>query len=55
MVTKDGTIAYLNRDNQSTTFLDMVKTSYEGHNVLGENSIFNEDGTRNSIIYYVNE
>ena len=48
MVTKDGTIAYLNRDNQSTTFLDMVKTSYEGHNVLGENSIFNEDGTRNS-------
>lgn len=48
MVTKDGTIAYLNRDNQSTTFLDMVKTNYEGHNVLGENSIFNEDGTRNS-------
>ena len=48
MVTEDGTIAYLNRDNQSTTFLDMVKTNYEGHNVLGENSIFNEDGTRNS-------
>lgn len=48
MVTKDGTIAYLNRDNQSATFLDMVKTNYEGHNVLGENSIFNEDGTRNS-------
>lgn len=48
MVTDKGTIAYLNRDNQSSTFLDMVKTTYEGHNVLGEHSIFNEDGTRNS-------
>lgn len=48
MVTDKGTIAYLNRDNQSSTFLDMVRTTYEGHNVLGEHSIFNEDGTRNS-------
>lgn len=48
MVTDKGTIAYLNRDNQSSTFLDMVRTTYEGHNVLGEHSIFNGDGTRNS-------
>lgn len=48
MVTDKGTIAYLNRDNQSTTFLDMVTTAYEGHQIFGPNSIYNADGTRNS-------
>jgi hypothetical protein len=48
MVTNKGTIAYLNRDNQSSTFLDMVTTAYEGHQILGPNSIYNADGTRNS-------
>lgn len=48
MVTDKGTIAYLNRDNQATTFLDMVTTAYEGHQIFGPNSIYNADGTRNS-------
>lgn len=46
-VVQDGKLSPLNRSNQNQTFLEAVKKSYEGHEVYGENSIWNTDGTIN--------
>lgn len=48
MITKGGTIKRLNRSNSSETFLEVVERNYEGHNVLSEYSIYNENGECNT-------
>ena len=48
MITKSGTIKRLNRNNSSETFLEVVERNYEGHNVLSEYSIYNENGECNT-------
>lgn len=48
MITKSGTIKRLNRSNSSETFLEVVERNYEGHNVLSEYSIYNENGECNT-------
>ena len=48
MITKSGLIKKLNRSNSSETFLEEVSRNYEGHNVLSEDSIYNENGECNT-------
>ena len=47
MITQSGLLKKLNRSNSSETFLDEVSRNYEGHNVLSEDSIYNENGECN--------
>lgn len=48
IIGNNGRLTYKNRDNKSSTFLEQVTKNYEGHFVIGNNSIYNEDGTRNA-------
>lgn len=49
MIDSKGKLVPLNRDNQAKTFLDAINKSYEGHEIYGNNPIWNADGTTNMI------
>lgn len=49
MIDSSGKLVPLNRSNQAKTFLDAINKSYEGHEIYGNNPIWNADGTTNMV------
>ena len=47
MTNSKGHLVRLNRDVKTATFLEMLRAAYQGHLIVGENSLYNGDGTCN--------